>query len=828
MERVARSLFTRATRLLALSSLLAAGCAEPPRRSQIAQTIEELSFAPPAERGVRATAETTPDRTGAARPPVRRAEVFLARGGRGVPTRAALAQRVPDGVQVAFDEAEVKEVVRVVIGEILNKPFTIDPRVSGTVTLSTAGPVAERDLLRVLETALRMIGAGLAETDGGYLVAPIGELVGRSEFVPLGGREPPLVAPGTGATVVALRHVPANTAAQFIQPLLKKPEDVRVDPASNLILFTGTAAERQAVLDTLAMLDVDWLANRSVGIFPLQYATPEALIPELEALFAEPQQPGSGLRPSVQFLPVARLNAVLALAATPEQMLEIERWVGRLDRGRTVSAQYFVYELKHASAEEAAKLVNELFGEAAGPAMAAALPPSLQRLGAPPESPAIDGGPPVTPTGPAVLASQAASPTAAVAPVPVKAVANKATNAVVVRATPMMWELVEATLRRLDVAPAQVLIEATIAEVLLNDALRYGVQYFIEAGAWRFGYNTTVSSPSGATNFRNLEPLARVPGFNFIFTGGDANVTIDALSQVTEVRVLSAPSVVVRDNAEALLTVGDQVPVTTRTAVSVENPLAPAVSSIEYRDTGVILQVKPRINETGTVALEITQEVSRVVDAGRSEAGVPTPTIQQRKIKSRVEVLDGQTVVLGGLIQEGEERGRDRIPILGDIPILGALFGSTRTTNQRTELIVFITPRVMRNAEQARDISDELKARMRALRARSLGSDEMPERRARTSLAPGGFEPAASAPLSSPRAERVAEAEPGLTTDRSAGPDARPPAVRSVAGEPIALPRPRPIERADLMPPPPRPGEWDGLPIRPTARSAEPMPQPWM
>ncbi|MCX8099660.1 MAG: type II secretion system secretin GspD [Geminicoccaceae bacterium] len=824
MGRLDRSSARRAGRAaLAGGLLLLAACTDPTAGSRIGDTIEGLSFAPPPGR----PSAAAPLRTGGAvaGEPRGRPEIFLARGGRGVPARAIGAQRAADGVQVAFDEAEVKEVVRVVVGEILKKPFTIDPRVSGTVTLSTAGPVAERDLLLVLETALRMVGAGLAESDGGYLVAPAEELVGRSEFRPIGGREPPLVAPGTGATVVALRHVQANMAAQFIQPLVKKPEDIRVDQAANLVLFTGTAAERQAALDTLAILDVDWLANRSVGIFPLQYATPEALIPELETLFAEPLQPGMGLRPSVQFLPVARLNAVLAVAGSPEQMVEIERWIGRLDRGRTVGAQFFVYELAHASAEEAAKVLNDLFGEQPGAgtgAAGAALPPSLQGLAAPPaaaEQP--EGGAP--PTGPAVLAAQAARTPAATAPGSpgVKVVANKATNAVVVRATPVMWEVIEATLRRLDTAPPQVLIEATIAEVLLNDALRYGVQYFVEAGNVRFGFNNTVQSPSGATNFRNLEPLARVPGFNFIFTGGDTNVTIDALSQITEVRVLSAPSVVVRDGAEAVLTVGDQVPITTRTAVSVENPLAPAVSSIEYRDTGVILQVKPRINEGGVVALEVGQEVSRVVETTGTQTTTPTPTIQQRKIKSRVDVLDGQTVVLGGLIQEGEERGRDRIPVLGDLPVVGNLFGTTRTAARRTELIVFITPRVMRNAEDARSVSEELRARMRALRARTLGG-------AAPARTPS--EPAAPRPLSAPpRTGALAPEPPPAPSAEPMREPARLPAeparsapagstIATLAGEPVPLPRPKPHQPGALAPPPAAPRDDFAAALRAAAR----------
>jgi general secretion pathway protein D len=798
MGRLARP---RAGYALVLAGLFAlAGCGDPTLRSEIGPTIDALSFEPPA-RSRAAAVETRGTATPQGRP---RPELFLARGAVAAVPRPPGVQRTPDGVQVNLDGAEVKEAVRVVLGEILRRPFTIDPRVSGTVTLSTAGPVAERDLLLVLETALRMVGAGLAESGPGFVVAPAEELVGRSELRPIGGTEPPLVAPGTGATVVPLRHISATTAAQFVQPLLNKHEDIRVDPSSNLLLITGTAAERQAALDTLAMLDADWLANRSVGIFPLQYATPEALIPELEALFAEPVPAGTGQRPTVQFLPVARLNAVLALTGSPAQMLQVEQWIARLDRGRTAGPQFFVYELKHANAEEAAKLVSELFGEAAGATPAAAgTPPSLLGLGAPPEGrPAAEE----PPTGPAVLAAQEArgSTFRAAGSGGIKVVANKATNAVVVRATPAVWEQVEATLRRIDAAPAQVLIEATIAEVLLNDALRYGVQYFIEAGNFRFGFNNTSPSATGATNFRNLEPLARVPGFNFIFTGGDTNVTIDALSQVTEVRVLSAPSVVVRDGAEARLTVGDEVPITTRTAVSVENPLAPTVSSIEYRDTGVILQVKPRINSAGVVSLEIAQEVSRAIDTGQSASTTPTPTIQQRRIKSRVDVLDGQTVVLGGLIQEGEERGRERLPVLGDIPVLGNLFGSTRTAQRRTELIVFITPRVMRNAEDARDISEELRARMRALRARTLGggSPVEPSRPPRAELSgptPSPGAPVPTAPLSTPPAAAPIEPAPERP------PAAPTPRLAATPGEPVPLPRPRPYEQAPLDPPPARP-----------------------
>jgi general secretion pathway protein D len=454
----------------------------------------------------------------------------------------------------------------------------------------------------------------------------------------------------------------------------------------------------------LADLDAEWMANKPIGLFPLRMTTPEAVIPELQAIFG-PFDP-TGAEPSmIRFLPIARMNAVLAVGGDPDQMTEVEGWVRRLDRGRTVGMQFYVYYLKHAGAEDIAKLLNESFGGGGGSASAGLGPAgattalgAVQPLPAPEEG--IEPAPPeggIPPSPPAVGGGEQAGAGG------VKVVANKANNALLIRATPQDYEMVEATLRRLDTAPWQVLIEATIAEVALNDLLRYGVQYFIEGHNFSVGFNTF--------DDQSLDPRPVDPGFNFLFTGGGANITIDALSRLTDVKVLSSPSVVVLDNSEAVLTVGDEVPITTRQAASTED-ITTSLNTIEYRDTGVILQVRPRINTNEVVSLEIAQEVSRVAGA----ATELTPIITQRKITSRVNVQSGQTVVLGGLIQESEDRGRDRVPILGEIPVVGNLFSSTRNEARRTELIVFITPRVIRNPQDARDVSEEIRDRLKALR----------------------------------------------------------------------------------------------------------------
>jgi general secretion pathway protein D len=691
----------------AVSCLLVAGCVEPSTRSSVTEALDQVSFEapPPVAGGPQDPATLAGD--AATEGPRPNAQIYR---GRGVARRpqAGAVQRSSEGVQLNFDQAEVRDVIKVILGDILGVSYTVDPEVQGQVTLSTSAPMAEQDLLAVLETVLRANGASLVDTGAGaYRVMSADAAIGRSEVLPLGG-QPIQVRPGYGITIVPLRSISATSAAQFIQPLVASPEDIRIDPGRNAILFSGTAAERQNVVETLADLDVDWMADKSIGLFPLEQANAEAVIPELQAIFA-PFDP-TGAEPAlIRFLPLVRMNAVLAIAGDPEQIEEVADWVSRLDYGQAAGNQFYVYYLKHAAAEEVAKLLNEAFSEGpasdpgptlgSGSAALGGAPPVFQEEDTGEFAAAEDGGqqpfgggaaePPPTASG------------------PVKVVASKANNSLLIRATPAEYQRVEATLLRLDTAPWQVLIEATIAEVVLTDQLRYGVQYFLESGSFAAGFVGALQD--------SLTPTPITPGFNFLFTPGGSNITIDALSRLTDVRVLSAPSVVVQDNSEAVLTVGDEIPVQTRASQSVIDPDAPLVASIEYRDTGVILQVRPRINSNQVVSLEIAQEVSRVPNPESL-----TPTITQRKITSRVSVQNGQTVVLGGLIQDSESRGRDRIPVLGEIPVVGNLFGTTNSTNIRTELIVFITPRVIRNPEDARDVSEELRSRLKSLRPTPL------------------------------------------------------------------------------------------------------------
>ncbi len=647
---------------------------------------------------------TTPAAPAASRATAPQAQLYFGTDPMAAARRGAAADP-SGGVRLNFDGASLREVVDVILGEVLGVNYTIDPAVDGTVVLSSTSALSRADLLTVLETILQMHGATLIDLGGTYAVVTGQPVVGATQITPVGGDAPPPLIVGTGVTIVPLRYISAGAAAQFIQPLVSLPEQIRVDDGRNMVLFVGNAAERQNVVRTLGEIDVDWMAGRSVGIFPLRTATPESVIPELEGLFT-PLDPFATQAMGVRFLPMSRLNAVLAIASQPDQLVEIERWVQRLDRGSGSSVQFFVYQLQHTPATEMARLLNESFGEATSPGATPSVAPVAFDPGFPEETglPADDG---FGATLPGPLSSEPRDLLANV-----KVVADTTANALVIRATPQAYELIEQTVRRLDRAPLQVLIEATIAEVVLNDLLRFGVQYYFDAGGIQGGFNTTGSGPAGAGSGL-LEPLGQLPGFNFIISGGGSNITIDALSRITDVQVLSSPSLVVQDNSEAVLTVGDEVPLITRTTQGIEDPAAPIVANIEYRETGVILEVKPRINTNNVVTLEIAQEVSRVQQPER-ERRDENPIITQRRISSKVNVTSGQTVVLGGLIQDSTIQSSEKVPLLGDIPVLGNLFRSQSDQTQRTELIVFITPRVIRNAEDARDVSEELRARMRS------------------------------------------------------------------------------------------------------------------
>jgi general secretion pathway protein D len=620
--------------------------------------------------------------------------------------------------------------------------------------------VAKGDLVFVLENALRMSNVVLVPDKAGYRLIPASDAAGSGRVSTAGAGAD---QPGYGLTVVPLRYASAPTILKLLDSFALKPGAARVDPARNLILVQGSGPERRGAVETILSFDVDWMRGQSVGIYPVQSATPEAIISELEKILASGE---GGLNQSmVKLQPIARLNAVLVVTQQPNLLRVASTWIARLDKSNTAGAGVRVYRLRYGDAKQIAQLLNDIFGtrsangldsavsqiapgagvtttsnglsNGTGPTSTLDMGAGLRAVGATPGAPAGPGG--TSPAGAAqtfdARFGATNGGTTGLAPpgaagtrlgngqggsfeLPgVRITADTVNNSVVVYANQENYRLIEQTIQQLDRPQLQVAIHATIAEITLNNDLRYGVQYFIQSsdvGMARDKGSFGLTNPANTiVNGATSAILNRVlPGFNLLL-GPEATprVILDALRNVTDVKVLSTPSVVVLDNQVATLVVGDQVPVSTQSATILTNPNTPLINTIDYRNTGVILRVAPRINVNGNVLLNIEQEISNIAD--NINATTLTPTISQRKVKSSVAVASGQSVLLGGLISEIQERNRQGIPLVEEIPILGEAFARNNRSTRRTELVIFIQPQIVRDSVDAYKVAEELRTKLK-------------------------------------------------------------------------------------------------------------------
>ncbi len=685
------------------------------------------------------------------------AAIYL--GDTTAPVRAATdsgADTAGDGYDLNFENAPVTTVAKVILGDILGVGYIIDPRVQGTITLASGRAVSRADVLFVLENALRMSNVAMVRDRNGYRLIPAADATG-SGFVDTDEA----TRAGYGISVVPLRYVSAQAMLKLLDGFGIKPNAVRVDNARNLVIIQGNGPERRAAVDTMLSFDGDWMRGQSVGVFPIRNSTPEPIISEIEKIMDTGE--GGLSQNLIKFQPVARLNAILVVSRKPEYLKTVATWIKRLDESDTSGVNLKVYRLHYGSAKQIAALLNEILvgrgsggldsaqsqvapgaglsvASSGGPlaALSAQPPTALGQAGA-------AGGLGGAATGQSAAARPAGGGGAAgtagndlsaagsggafgargsgdAAQANIRITPDIVNNSILVYASQETQRIVEQTLRQIDRPLMQVAIDATVAEVTLNDTLSYGVQYYL-AGTQLGGTNTPSNTTSGtgtstATNTGQLFSTAGssalltavAPGLNLVLGPSNMpNLILSALHSVTDVKVLSNPSLVVLDNQVATLQVGDQVPITTGTA-NVLTANNTVVSTIDYRNTGIILRVQPRVSANGNVIIDIEQESSSVTPGSASSL---TPTISDRHVKSSVSVASGQTVLLAGLISDETDRTRQGIPVLDKIPGIGDLFSQQSATKVRTELIIFIRPTIIRDAVDAHMVAEELRSKLR-------------------------------------------------------------------------------------------------------------------
>jgi general secretion pathway protein D len=612
---------------------------------------------------------------------------------------------------VNVEGANIPEAAKLILGETLGFSYIIDPRVQGTMTLSSNRALTSRELLNAFEAALRVNGAALVQSDGVTKIVALQEMLdGEMGTADLGSG----VSAGFGVSAVPLRYISPANMMELMDSFIAHSGSVRASNVGNLILIRGTAEERQNLVEVVMSFDVDWMKAQSASIAVLANARPDDVANKLEAIFAEDS--ASSGRNAIKVIPVDRLNGVIVIANSKSKVRRALTWVKRLDQESTADTNYYVYALQNGNAVEVSKILNATFLEESGDAGASAEvapdeetvqvsteaeQPNRQQRQQPGNT---EQTPQIVPDEPAQETEQRSAPGKTNLSSGIRITPNPANNTIVIRASPREYRKILATLRQIDSPATQVLINATIAEVTLNDNLRYGVQAFFR--------DDDVSGGIFTGNGLTLRPS--FPGMNF-FVGSIVNpkVVIDALAAVTKVKIVSSPSVLVLENETATIKVGDQVPIIVQSVEKAGDD--DAVNSFEYRDTGVILKVKPRVNANGVVTIELGQELSAVSASGGTTAQQENPTFSQRAITSKVSVNDRQTVVLGGLISGQENRERDSVPGVNKVPVLGKLLGKTDNSARRTELIVFITPQIIRDGHEASHQSRDLRAKMKLL-----------------------------------------------------------------------------------------------------------------
>lgn len=714
-----------------------------------------------------ASATAAPDVSGAGEP---KSEPRILRGNdRVIAEPKAVPKLNGSPVSFSFEEAPVAEVVRTLLGDILKVDYVLHPPIAGTITLATRRAVPPDQAVFLLESALQANGLALMrDARGSYQVGRPETLRALGGNVRVVGGASELPA-GYGAIVVPLEFIGANEMAAILRPLVAADALMRVDPLRNLLVMVGNRSQAEAWMELVRTFDVDMLKGMSVGLFPLKYASIADVTQALQLLGAGaapapgvPAASGAGPQAAaaaaaaaaaqsvprasinaMQVMPIQRLNSVLIVTPRAAQLDEARRWIERLDQPSDsgTEPQLFIYHVQNGSARHLASLLSGLFAGSGGQTATGSANPtsgvapglSGSMLG----SSALGGGGGNAnwfsgrsgglQTGALGLGGQGNTgaqqglnslqgqmQTSAAATVGnLRVMADDVNNVVLIWGPRSEYAKIEVSLKRLDVPPTQVLIEASIIEVTLDDSLRYGLQWFFKdrqrnglsgSGGLFNSDSATAGSLTGAIS-QGFSYTLRSGGL-----GGDIRVVLNALASKSLLKVISSPSLMVQDNFTANITVGSQQPVSAGTTISGSSNIIS--NNIQYKDTGVNLSVTPSVNAGNMVNMVIAQAVT---DLGTLDNATEQYSFLQRQLTTKVAVRSGETLVLGGLIRENSTTGRSGIPLLQDIPVVGKLFGSTNNGSARTELLLTITPRVVRSDQELRDISGELRDRMKGL-----------------------------------------------------------------------------------------------------------------
>lgn len=657
-----------------------------------------------------------------------------------------------------FDDADLGEVAKVILSDILGRNYTISPQVSGKVTLQTTKPLNKEELMPTLEMLLSINNAALVTQGDMFLIKPSNEAVYSTSIRSFGNARIPS---GYQTRVIPVRNVAAAEIAEILKPLLPEKSLLQVDANRNLLLVSGSSGELSRILDIVNTFDVDVLKGRSFGLFTPAHVDAQKIIVELEEIFSHKSGGGDakdskdGGHGFFRFMEIERLNAILAITHNERYLHDIENWVLRLDRTNAdAGGGVNVYRAQHVSAIDLADTLNGIFGTGMSSSRssrsASIASGRKSKTASNKQSGSSSGKDNVMDkslsdktqdrnanrnTG-GFGSSTSANGNTNNDMHNVKIIADEGNNALIIVSSSEEYAKIQKVIKQLDVLPLQVMIDATIVEVTLNNDLAYGIQWYLSHNNGGTNIITGGAKPANSDGF-SLGDIAKgvsTGGFSYAFSSNskDINAILKAEATNNNINVISSPSLMVLNNQEASIKVGDSVPIrtsqsTNSTTLSSTNT-GVLTSGIDMMDTGVNLSIRPRVNAGGLVLMDILQTVNNATSTKVS--GIDSPTIQKREIESSVAIQSGETIVLGGLIKEDNTYNRYGVPLLHEIPLIGPLFGSTSRNKDKSELVVLITPRVVTTRQDASLITDEFRRKLSSIydvpRERSENGVQLP------------------------------------------------------------------------------------------------------
>jgi general secretion pathway protein D len=665
-------------------------------------------------------------------------------------------------VQLTFDNADLNEVINFV-AETLSISIMVDPQVTGRVNIKMDKPIKKRDLFAVFESILRMNNTTIVKTGLLYQIVPIsssvklpsgvydysdfvGKLVpapssqaGPSPSRPAPPAATPTPAPGSQPApaqptplpvppipsakdselfsdgelaihIIPVEFLPVNEMQQLIAPFLSNGGTMVIYQKANLLIITDFKDNVRRLRQIISALDGRIFDSTYIDLIKIKYYQVKEVAEDLAKVISGSAK---SLDIGVTIVPIERLNSVLVVANSARALEKVHSWIDRLDTPQGRSQQTFIYQVQNSTANNIATILSQLYSEggaqgsttsggAARPAQGLSTRGSQQQQSTTGLSQPQQLGPQLK--GSLDLgAGGSGGPGGAV-----KIIVDELNNSLVIQATEPDYEYILKTIRMLDVLPRQVLIEAKIFQVSLTDELSMGVQWFFEKLG---GVKSSGSGSSATANTRikrtTVGAISRAAegkpiqlGISSVFQVMNAKqlaADLIALRNITQVKVLEAPTVLALDGHEAKIEVGEEVPISTSTLSTAQQMSTNQsfFNQIQYRPTGVILVVNPRITASGMVTMEIAQEVSQAANVDTL-----TPKVSKSSVNTSLVVKDGEGVVIAGVIRENVSTGRSRVPVLGDIPILGYMFGHSSRSINRTEIVVILTPYVVRDPDQ--------------------------------------------------------------------------------------------------------------------------------